>query len=113
MTAKQTPEGVGGPGPGPWRVQPGDSVVHVLSDEGPIAATNTKPYYRRHDATDLANAQLIAAAPELLEALEGLVLAVNTEELAAAMACHSVASFSNVMDALDPALAALRKARGQ
>src|SRR5688572_25065682 len=43
------------------------------------------------------------ATAELVEALRGLVAAVNTNELAAAMACHSVASFANVKDALKPA----------
>lgn len=60
-----------------------------------------------------ANAHLIAAAPDLLEALDGLARAVNTNELAAAMACHSVESFANVADALKPALAAIAKARGE
>jgi hypothetical protein len=49
-----------------------------------------------------------AEIARLTAALEGLVRAVNTNELAAAMACHSVVSFANVEDALKPALAALK-----
>ncbi len=60
-----------------------------------------------------ANARLIASAPELYEALVDLVRAVNTNELAAAMACHEIIAFSNVEDALKLALPALRKARGE
>lgn len=65
-----------------------------------------------------ADARLIVAAVNALpshldriEALEAalgrLVAAVNTNELAAAMACHHVVSFANVEDALKPALALL------
>jgi hypothetical protein len=64
-------------------------------------------------AEDYANARLIATAPELYEALLSLVRAVNTNELAAAMACHEIVAFANVEDALKIALPALAKARGE
>lgn len=58
--------------PGPWTVLEGDSVVHILDTSGRrLAVTDTKRYWERHDATDIANARLIAAAPDLLAALEG------------------------------------------
>lgn len=65
--------------PGPWRTLDGDSVVNIVGPEGqPIAATTTKAYYERFDATDKANARLIAAAPDLYEALRVLLpFAVN------------------------------------
>lgn len=49
------------------------------------------------------------ATAELVETLRGLVAAVNTNELAAAMACHDVVAFANVEDALKPALAILSR----
>lgn len=55
--------------PGPWTIEPGDSVVHIISDDWVnIAVTNTKRYYQRHDDVDVANARLMAAAPTLLSA---------------------------------------------
>jgi hypothetical protein len=53
------------------------------------------------------------AADELYEALVALTKAVNTNELAAAMACHEIVAFANVEDALKLALPAIRKARGE
>lgn len=56
---------------GPWSYRAGDSVVFILGADGAaIAATDSKRYYQRHDETDVANARLIAAAPELLAQLE-------------------------------------------
>ena len=49
--------------PGPWYID----VIHVMSRSGKFVAT--VPGYRGHEA----NASLIAAAPELLEALEELL----------------------------------------
>lgn len=60
--------------PGPWRTMDGDSVVNVMGAEGaPIAATTSKTYYERFDATDKANARLISAAPDLYAALDKLL----------------------------------------
>jgi hypothetical protein len=59
------------------------------------------------------NALLAAAAPELYEALVALTRAVNTNELAAAMACHEIVALANVEDALKLALPAIKKARGE
>lgn len=56
--------------PGPWRTVNGDSVVHVVDGDGfPVASTTTKAFHEKHDATDKANARLIALAPEMAEAL--------------------------------------------
>lgn len=64
-----------------------------------------------------ANARLIVTAVNsyepMLAALEGLVKAINTKRLASAMACHSIEDFSNVMDALEPAIAAIALAKGE
>ncbi len=54
---------------GPWEIVTGDSVIHVTGHGSPICATDSKRYYERFDATDEANALLIAAAPDLLEAV--------------------------------------------
>lgn len=59
--------------PGPWSFQPGDSVVYISADRQPVAHTDTKPYYQRHDEQDIANARLMASAPELLAALKDLL----------------------------------------
>jgi hypothetical protein len=66
--------------PAPWRVEAGDSVVGIYSPSGRVAVTNTKTYYQRHDDRDIANANLIAAAPDLLEALRELRTLVEMED---------------------------------
>ncbi len=59
--------------PGPWSVR-FDFVVQATSfDDGRLVPV-AQPYGVNSDGTDLfANARLIAAAPELLEALQNMV----------------------------------------
>ena len=66
--------------PAPWRVEAGDSVVGIYSPAGRVAITNTKTFYQRHDARDIANANLIAAAPELLDAIRDLRTLVEMDD---------------------------------
>lgn len=59
--------------PGPWSVR-FDFVVQATSFDGGRLVPVAQPYGVNSDGTDLfANARLIAAAPELLDALQGLV----------------------------------------
>jgi hypothetical protein len=57
--------------PGPWAVQHFDGdVCFVVAENGPIIADQI---------TEAPNARLIAAAPELLKALEGTAQFIETE----------------------------------
>lgn len=91
--------------PGPWVIEPGHSVVFIRTADGSnIATTNCCHYWQEFTEQALANARLIAAAPEMLEALEE------------AVGCLS--EYENEMLApgvriLDGARAAIAKARGQ
>lgn len=58
--------------PGPWTATPGDSIVRIMAGLNPIAAT-TKYYWQRYDESDLANATLIASAPDLYAALADMM----------------------------------------
>lgn len=63
--------------PGPWRVKPNSVGGPTVGPEGSVVAdirTYGGPHVggRQHPQTD-ANARLIAAAPDLLEALQALV----------------------------------------
>jgi hypothetical protein len=61
MTAQHTP--------GPWQVhQPDTQTLAVHTRAGSIAEWPTN-----YDPRDVADARLIAAAPELLEAVKGLI----------------------------------------
>lgn len=90
--------------PGPWNVDG----IFICDDAGDRIVAEVPKMY---DENDLANARLIAAAPELLEALQGLVR-VNEE--------HNQ-SFIEVIgkplnwkdDYLEAARAAIRKALGE
>ena len=63
--------------PGPWRLGNfsglNDRFIYDGSDEG-WAIADTKMHHGRHHKQGLANAHLIAAAPELYEALEDAAL---------------------------------------
>lgn len=53
--------------PGPWTAEPGHAVVYIHSATSRcIAATHAVAYWRGFNDEDLANARLIAAAPDLL-----------------------------------------------
>jgi hypothetical protein len=58
--------------PGPWNIIEGDSVVFIESAKRKIAATNHAPYWHHFSEIDLANAHLIAAAPDLYAALDAI-----------------------------------------
>lgn len=76
--------------PGPWVVA-NKVQVHDKKLGGVIACCVR---YARHDSVDQANANLIAAAPDLLEALENLI-------------------DSRGMDDLEPARKAIARAKGE
>ena len=60
--------------PGPWWVlHDGSSEVSVQSDENFICRLNLDPIPKEEVKRHLANARLIAAAPELYDALETMV----------------------------------------
>jgi hypothetical protein len=86
---------------GPWDfvAEPGQMVlVYSGNDETMIAEVNA---LYDNDAETLANAQLIAAAPELLEALRGLVQNIVT-----------IAIYQDLPE-FSAARAAIRKATGE
>lgn len=87
--------------PGPWFVE--DFDVHALVDgSSRLVAEVSAPGKATTPQTLPANARLIAAAPELYDALSELV----------AMLSGSTRTM-NAPDAIDAALAALAKARGE
>jgi hypothetical protein len=59
--------------PGPWLQEPGDTVICIRAtaecESYRIADVGGMPYWKRFTETDVANASLIAAAPDLLAAL--------------------------------------------
>lgn len=92
--------------PGPWRQ--GDVVElllnrkcrEIISDNGNIGLV-----YGVTDQENIANANLIAAAPELYEALDTLSLVVGLTPIAGNKAA--------LQEAVDVARAAIKKARGE
>jgi hypothetical protein len=64
--------------PGPWIVNPFNAWVELPGVNAPICAMLWRTELRSEDET-LANARLIAAAPELVETLRALVEACSLE----------------------------------
>ncbi|NCC85640.1 MAG: hypothetical protein EOM03_16170 [Clostridia bacterium] len=60
--------------PGPWKLHEGGTAVVSESDGGLVASCGFLP--RRSLFDEKSNAHLIAAAPEMLEALEAVEIAV-------------------------------------
>jgi len=89
--------------PGPWKIQKSISGVH------PIAA----PGIRAHITyvNDVENAHLIAAAPEMYEALEALISAMDDVLYNADRVPDCIVAVAQ--EAMDKANAALKKARGE
>ena len=99
MTTKYTP--------GPWNFQPCDEYVNcfdVLCEEDYYVATTHDGV--RGDKNAGANARLIAAAPDLLEALQNIAEHWNQDQNEAAMA-------DACWHAIHTARAAIAKATGE
>lgn len=101
-------DAAGGAGhtPGLWRVFEGDGVLSVHDSEHKLGGHMPVVHWMGFDGTDrpqdenIANARLIAAAPELLEACEEFVRKVDAGE------ARSKRSYAQMK-------AAIAKARGQ
>jgi len=94
--------------PGPWEVRQKD-MVWSASTGRLIADCEKTPYLKRPappDSEDASNARLIAAAPELLEALE------NARNVLAGLATGQLAGIEKDSPALEKARAAITKAKG-
>ena len=66
--------------PGPWEILQSDGFLQIASCSD-IAKGISSVYARNGVAAMYANAQLIAAAPDLLEALDKLLAATVDEDL--------------------------------
>lgn len=98
--------------PGPWVTERGNSIIKIFGGNRVIAASATKAYWERADETDEANAHLIAAAPELYEALDDARMFIELVRMRAAQE-GDVDQAAEAAASLNSALAALAKARGE
>ena len=110
MNAKHTPVWT----PGPWRVSGGRYIkqdyteIGLSDDAGMMIASipggeTSGPFFVENRAECDANARLIAAAPELLEALEDCVAVMDRE----------LAGLKAIQPELSSARAAIAKATGE
>jgi hypothetical protein len=97
--------------PGPWRRSRKSGAPYIISegDNGQTVARVTE-FTRDFVAEQVANANLIAAAPELYEALDAIVAAIEPTLNAAVEAGYPNEESVARMNA---AKAALTKARGE
>lgn len=92
--------------PGPWRILEGDSVVAVHAVQRAICDTRGTPYWQQFKSEDLANARLIAAAPELFDAIKEMLRWRLPHDRAFTVTEGSRRAFDGLRDALS-------KARGE
>jgi len=100
--------------PGPWKYSPDDDDTYwtdsktVMAEDGAVVAVETRGW---GEEAGIANAQLIAAAPDLYEALEAIVSAAGERE----DALHVWLNYPEkpVRTPGSMARAALAKARGE
>lgn len=90
--------------PGPWKVQhdPFNPNVRIVGDKELIVCVQATDMFAKETE---ANAALIAAAPDMLEALE------NRTEILCGMSCNKDAGFHT--GACEMARAAISKAKGK
>ena len=86
--------------PGPWKQSIGTEETTIVIDMG-FPSIPFKHVCRVYGSNREANAQLIAAAPDLLEALEAIMDGFDGEE------------FRYIYSDISKAVAAISKARGQ
>lgn len=92
--------------PGPWHVGKGEQ-AQIVYDEGGWAVANAVVFHRKHEpGSTLVNARLIAAAPDLLEALDTISRLYNHD---ASVGENSMAAY----DAACIARYAIAKATGE
>lgn len=103
--------------PGPWRVADDGSIGTILSIDGTVVAQAQQCRPRTHDPLHLerkANARLIAAAPELLEALKSTMnhIKMLEEGIEDLRQLGATAQFCGVSFSHAEAIAAIAKAEG-
>jgi len=91
-----------------------DGRDHPIASDGVYLHTNNSAHFTPAELE--ANARLIAAAPELLEALEGLVAIIEAAglyQLSRGVELGAMSWGVKCSDRLDAARTAIRKARGE
>jgi hypothetical protein len=99
--------------PGPWIYTRNPENTRWIIDGAPARAIACTAGYEPNNE---ANAHLIAAAPELLEALEGLVAIIEAAglyQLSRGVELGAMSWGVKCSDRLDAARTAIRKARGE
>lgn len=86
--------------PGPWKVESNEEFIEIWNNNTWIANVQTE--HKHHTVDNFANARLIAAAPELLDALEDAITFLATD----------YGYDSRLADCLNKARAAKAKATG-
>ncbi len=100
--------------PGPWEFEAEPAVGVFVHDAQGTVAEIMCDQTRIDDRTAIANARLIAAAPELVDALENLVIDANTVD-----ACYSrnpgnfALALQTMRESIEQARAAIDKATGE
>lgn len=95
--------------PGPWFIHP-ESPLHCVNQKGTnrhVAMVSCYKIAPVDGVENIANAHLIAAAPETYEALDTLVAVVGLT------AFKHESQRAVLQEAVDLAIAALKKARGE
>lgn len=98
--------------PGPWKVKIGDGDIEVVHRIGAVTTVVATIHGHNHLPVIIADAYMVAAAPQLLEASDNLALELSDGVLEMMRECLGNTNVDVLRDKRDAVIAAIAAAEG-